>query len=227
MDKNLLQARIGKLGLACAMALGTLGGAQAAELGYLTDGSGAPVMTGYGECWRAADGVHTKFAACGDEVAMPAPAPAPAPGPMDSDGDGVYDHLDKCPGTRAGAKVDAVGCEIIPNVSLDLSTDEFDFDSAKLKPGMMSALDSVAARIAATPGNESLTITGHTDSKGAESYNMELSLRRAQAVADYLASKGVDRAVMTIEGKGESMPVADNATAAGRAKNRRVDITTR
>jgi OOP family OmpA-OmpF porin len=224
-DKKHQQARISKIGLAFAMALGTMGTAQAAEMGYLTESAGNPVFTGYGECWKAVGGIKKKFEQCGDVIEKPAPAPAPAP--MDSDGDGVLDNMDKCPGTRAGAKVDADGCEIIPNLTMDLVTDEFAFDSAKLKPSMMSALDDVAAKIAATPGNESLTIVGHTDSKGAEGYNMELSLRRAKAVADYLASKGVSRAAMTIQGKGESQPVADNATEAGRAKNRRVEIHTR
>jgi outer membrane protein OmpA-like peptidoglycan-associated protein len=105
--------------------------------------------------------------------------------------------------------------------------DEFDFDSATLKPEMESALDDVAARIAASKGAESLSIVGHTDSTGPEDYNQGLSERRAQAVADYLAGQGVDPARMTTSGMGESSPIADNGTREGRAQNRRVEIQSR
>lgn len=231
MDSKYKQNGLSVLVLSLGMGLGASGGAQADTMGYLTDGYGAPVLTGYGECWKALGGTQEKFEACGDVMEKPAePAPAPPPppaGPKDSDGDGVYDHLDKCPGTRRGAKVDANGCEIIPNVTIDLVNDEFDFDSAKLKPAMEDALSDLAARVKATPGEESLTIVGHTDSTGPDAYNMQLSIRRAQAVADFLAAKGISREVMTIEGKGETEPVADNKTRAGRAKNRRVEIKTK
>jgi len=65
---------------------------------------------------------------------------------------------------------------------------------------------------------------GHTDSVGSDAYNQRLSLARAESVKAYLVSKGVDRQRIRTEGRGESQPVADNATAEGRAKNRRVDI---
>ena len=70
-----------------------------------------------------------------------------------------------------------------------------------------------------------LLIEGHTDSAGAAAFNQVLSLKRANAVADYLASKGLIRSSMETAGKGESSPIADNKTKAGRAQNRRVDIT--
>lgn len=146
--------------------------------------------------------------------------------PADSDGDGVPDYKDKCPGTPAGARVDANGCEIVGNVTIDLVNDEFDFDSARLKPAMEAALDEVAGRINASAGDEMLTIVGHTDSVGAESYNQGLSERRAKATADYLVSQGISANRITTKGMGESQPVADNSTAAGRAKNRRVEILT-
>ncbi len=146
--------------------------------------------------------------------------------PLDSDGDGVPDYRDKCPGTPAGAKVDHDGCQIMGNVTIDLVNDEFDFDSARLKPAMKAALDEIADKIAASAGDEHLTVIGHTDSVGPESYNMKLSLRRARATADYLIRKGVAADHITIKGMGESQPVADNSTRAGRAKNRRVEIVT-
>ncbi|MES9868814.1 MAG: OmpA family protein [Sedimenticola sp.] len=157
----------------------------------------------------------------------PAGAPVDARGcALDSDGDGVPDYKDKCPGTRKGAKVDMNGCEIIDSVTIDLTNDEFDFDSAKLKPAMMSALDDVAARVNASAGDESLMIVGHTDSVGSEAYNQGLSERRAQSVADYLAGQGISAGKMSTMGKGESSPIADNGTSEGRAKNRRVEIMT-
>ena len=65
-------------------------------------------------------------------------------------------------------------------------------------------------------------MAGHTDSDGSAEYNEGLSARRAQTVHDYLASKGVDVSRMSVRGYGESQPIADNSTAAGKAQNRRV-----
>lgn len=69
-----------------------------------------------------------------------------------------------------------------------------------------------------------LFVTGHTDSDGAESYNMTLSYNRANAVADYLKALGVPADRFTVKGEGELLPIADNSTAAGKAKNRRVEL---
>lgn len=99
----------------------------------------------------------------------------------------------------------------------------FDFDKATLKPAGKANLDKFAAGLAGAKVS-SITIVGHTDSVGSDAYNQKLSERRAQAVADYLASKGV-AAQMQVSGKGEAQPVADNKTKAGRAANRRVEVT--
>jgi OOP family OmpA-OmpF porin len=101
----------------------------------------------------------------------------------------------------------------------------FDFDKATLKAEGRQQLDELAAKITSNDKIESVRVVGHTDSTGPESYNQQLSLRRATTVRDYLSGKGVDSSLMSISGMGESSPVADNSTRAGRAKNRRVEVT--
>lgn len=147
---------------------------------------------------------------------MPAPAPMPCPEPRDSDGDGILDSVDQCPNTPSGAEVNSVGCWIVKGL-------RFDFDSAVIKPEYYALLDNVAQVL---KNNPSLTveIQGHTDSIGPEDYNKQLSLRRAQAVADYLASHGIDASRLRVSGVGEADPVASNDTEEGRARNRRVQI---
>lgn len=213
--------------LAIAVALGLSCAVTDVFAGRYVEGSGGITVNNYGECWRSAGGAVKMVEACGDVVAAP-PAPAPMEKPrLDSDGDGVYDDRDKCPGTRAGAKVDSDGCEIIGNITINLVEDEFDFDSAVLKPGMKAHLNDVIKQVNSTPGNEHLSIIGHTDSVGPDAYNQGLSERRAQSVADYLANGGVSASQMATSGQGEGSPTADNGTREGRAKNRRVEIRTK
>ncbi|NYT81640.1 OmpA family protein [Alcaligenaceae bacterium] len=99
----------------------------------------------------------------------------------------------------------------------------FDFDKSTIKPEGRQVLDQVAAQVN-TINLETLIATGHTDSIGTEQYNMGLSQRRANAVKDYLVGKGIPSDRIYVEGKGESAPVASNATREGRAQNRRVEI---
>ena len=99
----------------------------------------------------------------------------------------------------------------------------FDFDRAVIKPDAQGSLDDLVSKLAGL-SLEVITAVGHTDSVGADAYNQALSVRRAEAVKAYLVSKGLDANRIYTEGKGESQPVADNRTAEGRAKNRRVEI---
>jgi len=99
----------------------------------------------------------------------------------------------------------------------------FAYNQAEVQPQFRSTLDQVATTL-----NEyrstAIDIYGHTDSTGSDSYNQSLSERRAQSVATYLSSRGVDRVRMATRGYGETQPIADNGTEAGRAANRRVEI---
>jgi OOP family OmpA-OmpF porin len=99
----------------------------------------------------------------------------------------------------------------------------YDFDKATLKPEGMATLDKIARDLSKIR-LEVIIAVGNTDSIGTDAYNMALGQRRAQSVKAYLTSKGVDGSRIYTESKGKSNPVASNATAEGRAKNRRTDI---
>lgn len=99
----------------------------------------------------------------------------------------------------------------------------FDFDKAALKPDGKAALDDLLNKLQGMDTEVMITV-GHTDSIGSEAYNQKLSIRRAEAVKAYLISKGIEASRVYTEGKGEAQPVADNKTAEGRAKNRRVTV---
>ena len=99
----------------------------------------------------------------------------------------------------------------------------YDFDKATLKPEGKATLDKIARDLGKIK-LEVIIAVGNTDSVGTDAYNMALGQRRAQSVKAYLVSKGVDGSRIYTESKGKSNPVASNATAEGRAKNRRTDI---
>jgi OOP family OmpA-OmpF porin len=99
----------------------------------------------------------------------------------------------------------------------------FDFDKSVLKPEGRAKLDDLVSKIQGI-NLEVIIAVGHTDSVGTDNYNQRLSVRRAEAVKAYLVTKGIERNRVYTEGKGEKQPVADNRTAEGRAKNRRVEI---
>lgn len=99
----------------------------------------------------------------------------------------------------------------------------FDFDKSTIKPEGRNILDQVAQQ-SAQLDLESIIAVGHTDSVGAAEYNQGLSERRANAVKDYLVSRGIPADSIIASGRGEMQPVADNATREGRARNRRVEI---
>jgi OOP family OmpA-OmpF porin len=132
-----------------------------------------------------------------------APAPAPAP---------VAQPAPPAPQPTPTSEKVSIAAEAL-----------FDFDKAIVKPEGKAALDEFMSKLQGL-NTEVMIAVGHTDSVGTNAYNEKLSLRRAEAVKAYMVSKGLDPARLYTEGKGETQPVADNATAEGRAKNRRVTI---
>ena len=102
----------------------------------------------------------------------------------------------------------------------------FSTGSASIDPGLHPTLDKIANTLTEYPAS-TISVIGHTDSMGDAQANMELSGRRAAAVADYLAQRGVQRSRMTIDRRGESEPIADNTTESGRGQNRRVEMVIR
>lgn len=100
----------------------------------------------------------------------------------------------------------------------------FDIDKTALKTVAQTNLHNLATSLQNNP-QTNITIIGHTDNTGSDSHNMDLSIRRAEAVRSLIVADNVNGARLTTIGKGPSEPIADNATVAGRAQNRRVEIT--
>ncbi len=144
----------------------------------------------------------------------------------DTDGDGVNDEEDKCPtvpGIRENQGCPAISEEVKKRIDFAAQNIYFVTGSAKLDKRSFKGLDEVAKIISENPETR-LDIDGHTDNVGADDFNQKLSESRANAVKAYLVSKGVDESRLLATGYGESKPVADNKTAAGRQKNRRVEM---
>lgn len=99
----------------------------------------------------------------------------------------------------------------------------FDFDKATIRPSFRDSLDKIAG-VLTKYGRSRVIVVGHTDSVGSERYNQRLSEQRANSVADYLATRRVERSRITAKGAGESEPRASNGSEAGRQLNRRVEI---
>ncbi|HHL19488.1 MAG TPA: hypothetical protein ENJ33_07115 [Thiothrix sp.] len=101
----------------------------------------------------------------------------------------------------------------------------FKTDSSELSDSARATLNDFSHKVKSSGvAPTAISIVGHTDSRGSKKYNQALSERRAESVASYLAAQGMNRDVMRVSGQGEMQPVADNATKAGRAENRRVNI---
>ena len=152
------------------------------------------------------------------------PAPVAAPTSCaDEDGDGVCDEVDACLGTPPNTRVDATGCPLpvaqVASIKLKVN---FAFDSSVVQEQYFNDLGELA-KFLKRFDQVDVSIDGYTDSVGADTYNQQLSQRRAQAVVDMLVNTyGIDASRLKAVGYGESNPVASNDTAEGRAENRRV-----
>jgi OOP family OmpA-OmpF porin len=139
---------------------------------------------------------------------------------LDSDADGVPDNLDQCPDTPAGEKVDAKGCPLFKG---ELKGVNFDNDKSDLRIDALMILNLDALTLKQYPDIK-VEVGGYTDSRNTDQYNLGLGQRRAEAVVDYLVSQGIAPARLIAKSYGESQPIADNETEAGRIANRRVEL---
>lgn len=141
---------------------------------------------------------------------------------QDNDGDGVLNERDKCPNTPKGVSVDEFGCE---TGRLVLSNIVFDTDSATIRNDQVTLLKENAAALNALTADEILLVTGHTDSVGTDAHNMTLSWARAESTKQFLQQLPALKEVKIYTlGQGETSPIADNANAEGRQRNRRIEL---
>ncbi len=174
---------------------------------------------------RDRDGLMDSQDRCPDEPGLPELDGCP-----DRDADGIPDIEDRCPGDKGIPKLD--GCPtdkpvaVLEDGGLVLfGTINFDSAKATIKQDSFEVVDTVARLLLANPEIKLIRVDGHTDDVGKAEANLDLSDRRAAAVVDYLVGKGVARERLSSKGFGEGVPIDSNATALGRAKNRRVEFT--
>jgi len=152
----------------------------------------------------------------------------------DNDGDGIADGADKCPDRPEvmNGVDDSDGCPDTAEKGIELTASEiriagkinFPRDSDQINADSFTLIDSLAKVMSEHPYLTKVRVEGHTDSEGVDTINLELSRRRAAAVAAYLVTKGIAPARLVSQGYGESRPLMKNDTPNGRAKNRRVEF---
>jgi outer membrane protein OmpA-like peptidoglycan-associated protein len=145
----------------------------------------------------------------------------------DNDQDGIPDVRDKCP-NDPGPPPD--GCPkkyqlvVVTKTKIEIKqTIYFDFNKATIKPISFPLLNEVGQALKDNPTIH-VRVEGHTDSRGGDAYNLNLSQRRAESVRAYLIGRGIDADRMEARGFGKTMPIADNRTEVGRSQNRRVEF---
>lgn len=215
---------------AIALAVLTVSGSAFADTsGYWLNATGQVIRDAGGACWHNSSWTPAGIVpGCDGMPLTPAAAPAappPAPvaaAPGDSDGDGVTDDKDQCPNTPHHAVVDDVGCpkKLDKEVQINLDV-TFVFGKADLEGDASKEIRKVSDFMRKFPSVK-VTIEGYTDNQGAADLNKTLSQARANTVMAALVTDGVDASRLSAVGYGMENPIADNATEAGRAKNRRV-----
>lgn len=162
-------------------------------------------------------------------VAEPAKVAYQAP-VLDMDADGVRDAEDLCPETPKGVKTDGKGCPASVAVGGDENVIKrygpiyFAYNKADFSAAERAKLDAAAREVNGLKQKIVVRLQGHTDDVGTPEFNQSLAERRANTVKTYLRSKGVPAEKMEVLAYGESKPAADNASDAGRAQNRRVEV---
>ncbi len=172
-------------------------------------------------CWRNANWTPATANQACDGALKPPPAPAPAPAPVAAPAPAPAAAPAPAP-APAPVPVPAPAAPVSEKVTFAADA-FFDFDKSVLKPEAKAKLDDLVGKTSAV-ALEVIIAVGHTDSAGTDAYNQKLSVARSEAVKAYLVGKGIEKNRVYTEGKGEKQPVADNKTAEGRAKNRRVEI---
>ncbi len=198
------------------------GGAAAKTIDNWRASDGTVWKNGTNElCWRDSSWTPATAAAECDGALKPPAAPAAAPAPAAP----PPVAAPAAPRVTPPAAVAAPAAPPAPvSEKVTFAADAFfDFDKAILKPDAQAKLADLVDKTQGV-NLEVIIAVGHTDSVGSDAYNNKLSVARAEAVKNFLVSKGVEKNRVYTEGKGESSPVADNRTAEGRAKNRRVEV---
>lgn len=173
---------------------------------------------------RDGDGTADKDDACPDVPGPKTNAGCPF---KDTDGDGVIDLIDRCVEVKGPAS--NYGCPVLPTVEIMSELNEygrtilFDYDKWSFKKESYAVLVPMTTILKEYPDAD-FTIEGHTDSDGSDAYNQVLSEKRANAVRDYFVTNGINPNRLTTKAFGESIPVDTNATAAGKANNRRTEV---
>ena len=163
------------------------------------------------------DGIYDKLDKCPNTPANSTVGIDGCPISLDDDHDGVTNELDKCPKTPAGVAVDVNGCPVKINLSIN-----FENNSHKVQESSFAKIDKFANFLKKYK-DYSAEIVGYTDSVGSQAYNQKLSQQRADEVKRLLIQRGVESSRLKAVGMGELNPVATNATAEGRAQNRRIE----
>ncbi|MFL6567001.1 MAG: OmpA family protein [Burkholderiales bacterium] len=203
--------------------------------------NGRVVMDTYGNCVRTTQwNINKDIVGCGKQkpapvvqsaapaptaAAAPAAAPAAAAAPVAAAAAPAASTAAAAAAVVPAAAIAAAAPQTKPMRTVTIGGDAFfDTNKATFRKEAQPELEKISARVRNVSSVEAVQITGYTDNTGTEDYNQKLSEARAATVKDFLVKNGVDPSKITILGKGQGSPIADNATKDGRAKNRRVEV---